>query len=169
MTSLTKSISITSDTRTAWRENEQTTQRKGRNPSPPLYLGTMLRHNIPHSCQQILTADLPGANDSHGCPYRQFSPDNLQTALLSSYGPKGLTAADLPEIMHAVKTSHYHVACTRVFEITHSSQVKKGDGIGGGECVTHPNQYAMKSRELEKAVLEGVKVTVEEREGMIVD
>ena len=54
--------------------------------------------------------------------------------------------------MNHVKTSHYHVACTRVFELTHG--VKKGEGIGGGECVTHPNQYAARSRELEKGVSE---------------
>ena len=54
--------------------------------------------------------------------------------------------------MTAVKAKHYHVACTSVFEITHSRYgVKKNDGIGGGESVTHPNQYAAKSREMEKA------------------
>ena len=110
-----------------------------------------------HSCQQILTADQPGTGDSHGCPYRHFSPDNLQTALLSMYSSQGLTAGDLPEIMHAVKSNHFHVACTRVFEITHARQgVAKGEGVGGGESVTHPNQYAARSRELEREK-EGVK------------
>ncbi|TCD60544.1 hypothetical protein EIP91_009920 [Steccherinum ochraceum] len=101
------------------------------------------------SCQQILLADQPGTSDNHGCPYRHFAPENLQTALLSMYSSQGLTSADLPEIMHTVKNGHYHVACTRVFEITHSRQVSKGEGIGGGESVTHPNQYVTKSRELE--------------------
>ena len=106
---------------------------------------------IMHSCQQILTSDQPGTGDSHGCPYRHFSPDNLQTALLSMYSSQGLTAGDLPEIMHAVKSNHFHVACTRVFEITHARQgVAKGEGVGGGESVTHPNQYAARSRELER-------------------
>lgn len=110
------------------------------------------RANYPaKSCQQILMSDQPGPGDSHGCPYRHFSPDNVQTALLSMYSSRGLTAADLPEIMNTVKGSHYHVACTRVFEITHAQYgVSKGDGIGGGESVTHPNQYAAKSRELAK-------------------
>jgi len=110
------------------------------------------RANYPaKSCQQILTSDQPGAGDSHGCPYRHFAPDNLQTALLSMYSGQGLTTQDLPEIMNTVKAGHYHVACTRVFEITHNRQgVKKGEGIGAGESVTHPNQYAAKSRELEK-------------------
>ncbi|KIJ44004.1 hypothetical protein M422DRAFT_75395 [Sphaerobolus stellatus SS14] len=108
------------------------------------------RHNYPaKSCQMILTTNQPGVSESHGCPYRHFSPDNLEAALLSTYGSQGFTRNDLPEIMSDVKSSHYHVACTRVFEITHG--IKKGEGIGGGESVTHPNQYTARSRELEKA------------------
>ncbi|EJF65965.1 DNA primase, large subunit [Dichomitus squalens LYAD-421 SS1] len=103
------------------------------------------------SCQQILMSHEPGSGDSHGCPYRHFSADNLQSALLTMYSDHGLTSQDMPEIMHMVKQKHYHVACTRVFEITHAHQgVKKGEGVGGGESVTHPNQYAARSRELEK-------------------
>ncbi|EPT06137.1 DNA primase large subunit [Fomitopsis schrenkii] len=121
------------------------------------------RANYPaKSCQQILTSDQPGTGDSHGCPYRHFSPDNLQTALLSMYSNQGLTSADLPDIMHAVKANHFHVACTRVFEITHARQgVAKGEGVGGGESATHPNQYAARSRELEREK-EGVNAKKEE-------
>ncbi|KAH7915016.1 DNA primase large subunit [Hygrophoropsis aurantiaca] len=111
------------------------------------------RANYPaKSCQQILLTDKPGPSDCHGCPYRHFAPENLQTSLLATYSSHGLTTSDLPEIMKTVKEGHYHVACTRVFEITHSGGgVKKGEGIGGGESVTHPNQYASRSRELEKS------------------
>jgi DNA primase large subunit len=95
--------------------------------------------------------ETPGSQDSHGCPFRHFSPENLQTGLLSMYSQQGLGAGDLPEIMSYVKANHYHVACTRVFEITHGAKgVKKGDGVGNGESVTHPNQYTARSRELEK-------------------
>lgn len=101
-------------------------------------------------------SDQPGPSDCHGCPYRHFSHDNLQTALLSAF-PDTLNAADLPEIMHTVKAGHPHVACTRVFEITHYGLgVKKGEGVGGGESVTHPNQYVSRSRELEKAKLDSL-------------
>ncbi|KAN0123794.1 DNA primase large subunit [Russula decolorans] len=121
------------------------------------------RANYPaKSCQQILMQDQPGASDSHGCPYRHFSPNNLQTALLSMYSPQGLTEADLPEIMTMVRAEAYHVACTRVYEITHATQnVRKGDGIGSGETVTHPNQYVGASRALEHTSEEGVKVEVD--------
>lgn len=52
--------------------------------------------------------------------------------------------------MQLVSAHSYHTACTRVFEVTHGScGVKKGDGLNG-EHVTHPNQYAARSRELWK-------------------
>lgn len=104
------------------------------------------------SCQQILTADKPGVGDCHGCPYRHFSPENLQAGLLAAYSSQGLATTDLHEVMRTVKEGHYHVACTRVFEITHASRgVKKGEGIGGGDSIIHPNQYAIRSIELEKS------------------
>lgn len=68
------------------------------------------------------------------------------------YSHQGLRSADLSEVMANVKATHFHVACTRVFELTHSScGVGRGEGIGSGESVTHPNQYASRSIELYKA------------------
>ncbi|KAJ7156038.1 eukaryotic and archaeal DNA primase, large subunit-domain-containing protein [Mycena crocata] len=121
----------------------------------------MYKYNIRHSfglegkranypaknCQQILTS-----GGDPGCPYRHFSPENLQSALLSTYGSQGLTSTDLYEVMNTVKGGHFHVACTRVFEMTHAS-VKKGEGVGGGESVTHPNQYTARSMELEEKLM----------------
>ncbi|THU99320.1 DNA primase large subunit [Dendrothele bispora CBS 962.96] len=113
------------------------------------------RANYPaKSCQQLLVSD----SASYGCPYRYFTPDNLQTALLSAYSSQGLKSSDIPEVMQTVRSKHFHVACTRVFEITHSQyNVKKGEGVGSGESVTHPNQYTAKSMEMEKAVKENLK------------
>jgi DNA primase large subunit len=71
----------------------------------------------------------------------------------------GLTSTDLHEIMVIVKAGHYHVACTRVFEMTHS--IKKGEGVGGGESITHPNQYAARSMELQKAQQETGDATMD--------
>ncbi|WOO78636.1 DNA primase large subunit [Vanrija pseudolonga] len=104
----------------------------------------------PKSCQQILTANQPGTQDSHGCPFRHFSPENLQSFLVDKYridrsGP------EMRDIMDSVKASHYHVACTRLFEVTHG--VKKGEGLGNAESVSHPNKYTDRSRELEKETL----------------
>ncbi|PFH50650.1 hypothetical protein AMATHDRAFT_80700 [Amanita thiersii Skay4041] len=107
------------------------------------------RANYPaKSCVRLLTC---GPSEP-GCPYRQFSPENLSTALLQLYSNQGLTSADVSEVMAIVKAGSYHVACTRVFELTHRRcDVKAGEGIGNGESVTHPNQYAARSIELEGA------------------
>lgn len=43
--------------------------------------------------------------------------------------------------MQAVKGGHYHVGCTRLFELTHKKEgIKKGDGLGQSESVSHPNR-----------------------------
>ncbi len=56
--------------------------------------------------------------------------------------------------MNAVKHDHYHVACTKVFEVTHA--LPSGTGLDG-DSVTHPNQYAAKSREMEQVVEGGAE------------
>ncbi|KAG8979729.1 hypothetical protein FRB90_007994 [Tulasnella sp. 427] len=116
----------------------------------------------PKSCVAIITASNTGPGQNHGCPFKHFSPENLQLALSTHYDINN--RADVQEILQAVKQDKYHVACTRVYEITHAAQgVKRGDGIGEGESVTHPNSYAMKSRELAK------KSGVKKEEEMEVD
>lgn len=102
----------------------------------------------PKSCTQILTANQPGTQDNHGCPFRHFSTDNLSNFLVSSYPQLNRGSPEYKEIMDSVKKQHFHVACTRLFEVTHS--VKKGEGLGNGESVSHPNKWTDRSRELEK-------------------
>lgn len=100
------------------------------------------------SCQQILTANQPGTQDSHGCPFRHFSPENLTTLLINTYNLER-SSSEMRDILDSVRGSHYHVACTRVFEVTHG--LKKGEGLGkDAESVSHPNKFADASRELEK-------------------
>ncbi|PWN36574.1 DNA primase, large subunit [Meira miltonrushii] len=102
------------------------------------------RVNAPaKNCISIITQDQPGPQDNHGCPFRHFSPQNLSSALITHYG---LNFAEQAEILQAVKAGHYHVGCTRLFEMTHKKQgIKKGDGLGEGESVSHPNRYFERS------------------------
>ncbi|KAF3000804.1 hypothetical protein E8E13_006128 [Curvularia kusanoi] len=39
------------------------------------------RGYTPYSCQKLLTEPLPGPGQTHGCPYRTFTPDNLISVL----------------------------------------------------------------------------------------
>lgn len=98
------------------------------------------RLNYPaKSCARIITQDAPGPQDTHGCPFRHFSPQNLSAALSTHYR---IAPDEQAEIVQAAKAGHYHVACTRLFELTHAQQgVARGDGLGQGESVSHPNRY----------------------------
>lgn len=111
------------------------------------------RLNYPaKSCARILTQDPPGPQDHHGCPFRHFNAANLSAALTEHYR---LPASEQAEVLAAAQAGHYHVACTRVFELTHAAQgVQRGDGLGQGESVSHPNRYTEASWRLAHAEVE---------------
>lgn len=100
----------------------------------------------------MLTNDLPGPGDAHGCPFRAFSTQQLTATLQQSF-PR-LTQVEQKEILEQKEKSHYHVACTRLFEASHG--LPKGKGIdpngapGVADSVTHPCKYVDYSRDWEK-------------------
>ncbi|GAA6061975.1 hypothetical protein JCM10212_005219 [Sporobolomyces blumeae] len=99
----------------------------------------------PKSCTTIITGPTPGPGQCHGCPFRHHSEAGL-TSLLNTAVPN-ISNGDIKEILKAKKDGHYHVGCTRVFELQHAKLgVAKGDGLGGGDSVDHPNRYFDKSR-----------------------
>lgn len=85
----------------------------------------------PYSCQQILTGPPPGAGQCHGCPYKHFGKDAL-AAQLSKIGISD--AKTLKDVNDSIATKHFHVACTKVFEVTNPEVVLK-------ESISHPNMY----------------------------
>ncbi|KAI9024136.1 DNA primase large subunit Spp2 [Hyaloraphidium curvatum] len=109
----------------------------------------------PYGCMKIITTNHPGPGDHHGCPYRDFAPDNLKAQLLNMRIPEG----SVNEVMNLVKGQHFQVACTRVFELTHPSMKAEGGGVAvdlAGEPITHPNQYFEMSYALSRPDGEGV-------------
>ena len=87
----------------------------------------------PMSCIDIANGPRPVQGEAHGCPYRSFSADNLVSALQRM----GISdKQELATIKGNVETHHYHVACTRVYELTH-----KNDRTVYMDSITHPNQY----------------------------
>jgi DNA primase large subunit len=64
----------------------------------------------PYSCQRILTEHPPGPGETHGCPYRHFSVDNL-TALLQQVGVSD--AAVLRGVREDKERQKFHLACNR--------------------------------------------------------
>ncbi|KAK4100143.1 DNA primase, large subunit [Parathielavia hyrcaniae] len=101
----------------------------------------------PYSCQRILTERAPGPGEAHGCPYRHFSLENLTTLLRAS----GVTDR---AVLHGVKedteSQKFHMACNRVFEHVHKTELKraKDDGVMTAaqlETIVHPNEYFKRS------------------------
>ena len=89
----------------------------------------------PYSCQQILTGTPPGAGECHGCPYKHYNKDNLNAALAKM----GINdSKTLKEVNDSIASKHFHVACTKVFEVTNPNVVLK-------ESISHPNMYFAKS------------------------
>ncbi|GAA5865207.1 hypothetical protein JCM8547_008313 [Rhodosporidiobolus lusitaniae] len=124
------------------------------------------KNYAPKGCTQIITGPVPGPGQSHGCPFRHHSESALTSLLHSTLGTS-MTSADLKEILAATKNGHYHVACTRVFELQHAKLpggegVQKGEGIGGGDSVDHPNRYFDASRKVIREATEKEKKAKEE-------
>lgn len=101
----------------------------------------------PFSCQRILTEHPPGSGESHGCPYRHFSIENLITLLQGT----GVTDREvLRGVKEDVEKKRYHIACNRVFEHAHKgalAQVKEEGSLGPAEMdtIVHPNTYFKRS------------------------
>lgn len=101
----------------------------------------------PFSCQKILTEHPPGSGESHGCPYRHFSVDNLATLLQTT----GVSDRDvLRGVKEDVEKKRFHIACNRVFEWVHQGDIKrvKEDGSWGAaelDTIVHPNTYFKRS------------------------
>lgn len=86
----------------------------------------------PISCIEVSKSQ-PAKGDTHGCPYRSFTPENLVTAL----NKMGISdKQELAKIRSNVEGNRFHVACTRVYELTH-----KNDRTVYVDSITHPNQY----------------------------
>ncbi|KAK2444506.1 DNA primase, large subunit family [Trifolium repens] len=89
----------------------------------------------PYSCQKVISST-PGAGDQHGCPYRQFSEENLRAAL----GRMGVNSRAMEDVMDKVRNRHYQLACTLTFEALH--------GVTCDAGINHPNQYFSDSQKI---------------------
>ena len=63
---------------------------------------------------KIITTNPPSSGDQHGCPFKHFGKESLQSMLLSH----GLKQENVREITDTVNGHHYQVACTKYFECT---------------------------------------------------
>ncbi|KAJ5678461.1 DNA primase large subunit [Penicillium maclennaniae] len=105
------------------------------------------RGYAPYSCQKILGDSNPGIGQTHGCPYRHYSVDNL-VGLLQATGVSDKEV--LRGVREDIGKQRYHIACNRVFESTHKNEIKKvkEDGTWSQadlDTIVHPNTYFKRS------------------------
>lgn len=89
----------------------------------------------PHSCQSIIST-IPGAGQTHGCPYRTMNEDGLRAAL----GRLSVAPAKAEEAVKKAAAGHYQLACASAWE------GKMGCSCDSG--INHPNQYYEESRKV---------------------
>ena len=104
----------------------------------------------PFSCQKILTEHPPSSGESHGCPYRHFSVDNL-TNLLQTTGVNDKDV--LRGVKEDVEKKRFHIACNRVFDWTHKADIAHVKEQGSWspadlDTIVHPNTYFKRSYHL---------------------
>ncbi|KAJ2997012.1 hypothetical protein HDV02_005956 [Globomyces sp. JEL0801] len=106
----------------------------------------------PYSCLKVIQS-IPGPGETHGCPFRQFSQENLSDMLQNL----NLEPQAVQEVSQKAKDGHYQLACTRLFELTRAKAldpnlvqkeqstdalVKNSDGsFMLMEPIGHPNQW----------------------------
>lgn len=111
-----------------------------------------------YSCIRIITGTAPIASQAHGCPFKHFDQSHLKANLLTTYS---LKTGEINDIVDQVAGGHYHLACTKLFEINHKALgVVAGDGVGKGDSVDHPNRYFEASRALVSAAFPYFVVSV---------
>ena len=84
----------------------------------------------PFNCEKIINMNVPMGNECHGCPFKNYSEENLRKILNTC----NLKDADIEEILDKKKTKEYQVACVKYFEAKFPGNLGEGIGI-------HPNKY----------------------------
>ncbi|KAJ3318293.1 hypothetical protein HDV06_000577 [Boothiomyces sp. JEL0866] len=89
----------------------------------------------PYSCVKIIQS-MPSSNESHGCPFRHFTPDAL-TEMMQNLN---VDQVSVNEIQQKAKEGHYQIACTALFEATRGKAHEQAQEMLA-EPIGHPNQY----------------------------
>jgi DNA primase large subunit len=82
------------------------------------------------SCGKIIKGGAPSSGETHGCPFRHYSAGNLEATLYKD----NISTNHVNEIMTLIQGSHYQLACTKYFEVTHPDHDKI-------DVIEHPNAY----------------------------
>ena len=91
--------------------------------------GKRMNYN-PFNCEKILNMNAPMGQECHGCPFKNYSYDNLKKILETC----NLKDEDVAIILDKKKNSEFQLACVKYFEGKFPKVLGEGIGI-------HPNKY----------------------------
>ena len=84
----------------------------------------------PYNCEKIINMNVPMGNECHGCPFKNYSEENLRKILNTC----NLKDSDIEDILAKKRNKEYQVACVKYFEGKFPGVLGEGIGI-------HPNKY----------------------------
>ncbi|CCE64747.1 hypothetical protein TPHA_0I02440 [Tetrapisispora phaffii CBS 4417] len=96
----------------------------------------------PWDCRTILSKPRPARGEYHGCPYRDWNPDRLTSELKKM----DLSQQQIVSVLDFCAKNEYTIACTKVFEASHSSNDSVSDSVDDMTHISHPNLYFERSR-----------------------
>jgi hypothetical protein len=85
---------------------------------------------MPFNCDKIISFNAPMGGECHGCPFKNYSADELRKVLSTC----DLRDIDIEDIMNKKKNKEYKFCCVRYFKGKFIGS--NGEGIG-----IHPNKY----------------------------
>lgn len=104
--------------------------------------GTRIKYK-PWDCRTILSKPRPARGEYHGCPYRDWSAEKLSQELTHM----NLTRTQISAVLDSCQTTEYTIACTKVFEYTHTTTTNSSPGqVDDQTHIAHPNLYFERSR-----------------------
>ena len=108
-----------------------------------------------YGCAKII-AGMPGANETHGCPFRWSKRDEL----LRDCRESGVAPHEIEQVLKLVDGHHYQLACKVLWDLTHPGGKYPQTGV------THPNEYfaeSLKYAEAAGASKEAPKIAGQKR------
>jgi len=91
----------------------------------------------PYPCSKIILGNAPAAGDHHGCPYKHYDNDHLESLLRQL---KIGSSQDRASIMALKKSNQYQLACQKHFEVMHPN-AGTTDGVSLDNVGNHPNAW----------------------------
>ena len=102
-------------------------------------------------CKRIILGNAPAAGDHHGCPYKHYDNDHLESLLRTlNIG----TAEDRTAIVTLKKQNQFQLACLKHFDVVHKN-AKSTEGVSLDNVGNHPNAWFRASVAYREATSKG--------------